>query len=111
MNRHERRRLKKANRHTTKVRGMAYTPDISDAQAAAISDKTFAGELMHCVLCNKEQKSDPAVNSQWRAASVDGRTFYACTDHFPPDGASKEAFAEAYARFIGRVEYLITVSK
>lgn len=62
----------------------------------------FSGETMMCLLCAKTQKSDPKVNSDWRAIQVAGRTFYACAEHFPPDGSSSKAFEKAYAKFIRR---------
>jgi hypothetical protein len=45
----------------------------------------FQGELMTCILCGKEEHSDPRVQSDWRAISLNGVVFYACPDHFPAD--------------------------
>jgi hypothetical protein len=56
----------------------------------------FQGETMTCVMCGREQQSDPAVRSDWRCLEVDGQPYYVCPDHFPPDGSTKEAFSEAY---------------
>jgi hypothetical protein len=62
----------------------------------------FSGETMVCLLCGSVQKSDPKVASDWRAIHTEGATFYACPEHFPPDGASAKAFEKAYSKFIRR---------
>lgn len=56
----------------------------------------FMGETMTCCMCSKQQTSDPAVESNWRMVEVDGKPYYVCTDHFPADGSSEEAFHDAY---------------
>jgi hypothetical protein len=56
----------------------------------------FMGETMTCCMCGKEHPSDPKVESNWRRIEADGKPYYVCTDHFPADGASAEAFKEAY---------------
>lgn len=56
----------------------------------------FQSEQMTCVMCGKVQQADPDVESNWRCIQADGTKYYACTDHFPPDGASKAAFSSAY---------------
>lgn len=55
-----------------------------------------------CVLCGREQQSDPGRRSNWRAVILDTRTYYACPGHFPPDGSDAEAFEAAYYRFLRR---------
>jgi hypothetical protein len=60
----------------------------------------FQGEVMTCALCGKRQTSDPQVESDWRYLELDGVGFYVCTDHFPPDGSSSEAFRDAYVEII-----------
>ena len=62
----------------------------------------FTGEIMICVMCGKMQQSDARVESNWRGVVLAGKTFYACTEHFPPDGSSAKAFEEAYRRFLLR---------
>jgi hypothetical protein len=57
---------------------------------------TFTGELMTCIVCSKQQPSDPDVESNWRAFALDGVTFYTCPDEFPPDDAPAEQFKAAY---------------
>lgn len=59
----------------------------------------FRGELMTCVLCGRQEQSDPAVESQWRVMEADGVGCYACPAETPPDGASSEEFKRAYVRF------------
>lgn len=61
---------------------------------------TFQSGLMTCVVCGKEQHSDPDTESNWRALVLDDVTYYACTDHFPLDGASREQFRDAYIRVL-----------
>lgn len=64
----------------------------------------FQGELMTCVICGKEQQSDPAQPSGWRCVvTSDGHRFYACPDEFPPDPASVQAFGLAYARVLTEI--------
>jgi hypothetical protein len=61
----------------------------------------FQGEMMHCLLCDKEEPSYPHLESQWRAITIpDAGAFYACPDHFPPDTGSTKEFAAAYTFFI-----------
>ncbi len=62
----------------------------------------FTGETMICLLCGSQQKSDPNVSLNWRAIVLAGKTFYACTEHFPPDGSSAEVFEKAYSKFVRR---------
>jgi hypothetical protein len=70
----------------------------------------FVGETMVCVLCSKVGKSDPRVSSDWRAIVVQGRAFYACTDHFPPDGSPAGKFTDAYTKFLKRVIEILNKS-
>lgn len=58
----------------------------------------FAGELMVCICCGKEQRSDPKAESQWRAIDYNGRLFYVCPDEFPPDTATALEFEAAYIK-------------
>jgi len=67
------------------------------ANASAIP---FSGERMVCLLCGREEISNPTVSSQWRCVRLDNRTFYACPNEFPADGARAEQFMRAYKRFI-----------
>lgn len=64
----------------------------------------FMGEEMNCLLCGKFEMSDPAVESDWRAAEANDRLVYACSAHFPAnDDATTENMGEAYYRFIQAV--------
>lgn len=56
----------------------------------------FKGELMTCCVCGKQQRSDPKVQTQWRALEIDGEIIYGCPDEFPCDGAGDKAFKTAY---------------
>ena len=67
----------------------------------------FDGREMTCILCGKkesgnfaESNPDPDILSDWRAVELNSDIFYACVDEFPPDGASKEEYEIAYARFL-----------
>lgn len=66
----------------------------------------FQGEAMTCVMCGRTQVSDPAVESNWRAITVDGEAYYACTREFPHDGARAGKFAKAYARILSKIAAL-----
>lgn len=63
----------------------------------------FTGETMTCVMCGAQQRSDPSVNSDWRAIEWNELTYYACPHEFPPDGAGQEAFTQAYLRVLEKI--------
>ncbi|MCA0453392.1 MAG: hypothetical protein LCI00_05415 [Chloroflexi bacterium] len=42
----------------------------------------FQGEMMTCVMCKKEQQSDPKVESNWTAIQADEQVFYICPTCF-----------------------------
>ena len=71
---------------------------------------TFMGEMMHCVMCGKMERSDPRRESQWRALTIDGQTFYACPAEFPPDDAGVAAFKAAYLKVMTKCIKLSNVS-
>jgi hypothetical protein len=82
---------------------------MAEAEIHAEAGRVFCGGMkMVCILCGREQVSDPAKKSDWRAMSFDHngkrQTAYCCTAHFPPDNATKEAFANAYKRFLRAVQ-------
>jgi|SRR3990172_13123232 len=62
----------------------------------------FDGREMTCILCGKKEQSnpDPDILSDWRAVELNSDLCFACVDEFPPDGASKEEYEIAYARFL-----------
>ncbi|MEO8608885.1 MAG: hypothetical protein ABI690_13420 [Chloroflexota bacterium] len=70
-----------------------------------VPPQEFQGELMTCAMCGKEQQSQPDQNSDWRLLEVNGQKHYVCTDHFPPDGSSKEAFADAYEKILRHIGF------
>lgn len=55
----------------------------------------FAGQLMRCIVCDRQQQSDPTVESEWRCIQIENDLFYACPNEFPPSG-SEQDFKEAY---------------
>jgi hypothetical protein len=56
----------------------------------------FAGETMTCVVCNKQARNHPTVESNWRSLTIDNQRFYACPAEFPPDHSGQDAFSIAY---------------
>lgn len=64
------------------------------------SPDIFNGELMTCCMCGKQQQSQADQNSDWRIIELNEQKYYVCTDHFPPDDSSKEAFSEAYQKIL-----------
>jgi hypothetical protein len=56
----------------------------------------FEGEMMVCAICGRKKRSDPAVESNWRAIDLDEQRYYICVQHFPPDGSGAKAFKHAY---------------
>ena len=70
-------------------------------QVDEVSRTTFQGELMRCVICGTEKKSDPSTSSDWRAVDIDGKRFYACSREFPADGiGTVDAYEDAYRKFL-----------
>jgi hypothetical protein len=64
----------------------------------------FMGEQMTCIMCGKQEKSDPTVESQWRCIEVDGDGYYACPAHFPPDETGRaRQFQKAYSKILARI--------
>lgn len=64
----------------------------------------FQGEVMTCVMCGKQQKSNPMVESNWTAITIDeGKTFYACPAEFPAANSSRKAYADAYERILAKI--------
>jgi hypothetical protein len=48
---------------------------MSRAEMEASAQRVFQGELMKCVFCGAEQRSSPDTNTEWRALTVQGRTW------------------------------------
>ena len=55
------------------------------ARAGSPQKVPFQGEAMTCVLCDRTETSNPAIESQWRSIDLDDDRFYICPDEFPPD--------------------------
>lgn len=51
---------------------------------------------MVCVICSKEQYSNPSVKSDWRCIELDKRFFYVCLEEFPPNESASSEFKKAY---------------
>lgn len=66
----------------------------------------FMGELMTCIMCDRQARSDPQIESQWRCLVIDGRPYYVCPSEFPPDSASRKAFKLAYLKVFIRIGQL-----
>lgn len=60
----------------------------------------FTDELMTCVVCGVQHRSNSNVQSDWRAIDIENDTIYVCPDEFPPDQAGTEAFRKAYGLVI-----------
>jgi hypothetical protein len=59
--------------------------------------------MMTCVVCGVQRRSHLNVESDWRCVIVDGERFYVCPAEFPPDGAGREEFREAYKLVLTKV--------
>lgn len=71
----------------------------------------FQGEKMRCIMCNKVQRSDPEVNSDWTAIEFEGKTYYVCPGELPFEKAqagtaTEDDFKEAYAKIFSRITAL-----
>jgi len=76
-----------------------------DAESIAdlVTGKTpqpFAGELMICIMCGRQEQSRPDQNSNWRAIELNGKRVYACPREFPPDGSPAKDFRKAYLKIL-----------
>ena len=64
----------------------------------------FTGELMVCVLCHAEHKSEPHVQSQWTAIEIQGARAYACPKCIPGadplDPKNENKIMDNYERFL-----------
>lgn len=69
----------------------------------AIDRKYFQGETMTCILCGKQDQSDPEGETGWRLLEADGVPYYVCPAEFPPDDADSEAFAAAYMTVLAKI--------
>ena len=59
----------------------------------------FCGELMTCLICQRQERSDSCVESNWRLVVADGVRYYFCPAEFPPDAiATGKLFKLAYQR-------------
>lgn len=65
----------------------------------------FQGEMMHCALCGKTQRSDPAVESGWTYIEYADQGGYVCPDHLPSNRemATKEEYAACYEVILAAV--------
>ncbi len=99
------RRKRKSRLRSGKRLGVA-GPRTAEARRLAEEiqeEGIFSGEMMTCVVCGAERRSHPAVESDWRCVIVDGERFYVCPAEFPPDGAGREAFREAYLKVMRKI--------
>ena len=62
----------------------------------------FNGQEMSCILCDRKQRSNPNVESDWRGLELDGTMYYVCPEHFPPDTGTVEEFKAAYVAAVER---------
>ena len=92
------------NKRPKRRRGRARATYVGfgDVRPADI-EGAFTGEMMTCVMCGAQERSDPDVNSEWRMIMADSEKYYACPDEFPPDDAGKVAFTEAYETILRRI--------
>ncbi len=60
----------------------------------------FSGELMTCSICNKEQQSDPEVESGWTYLELDGYGFYVCDKHLGKEHWTAKQHQKAYERVL-----------
>jgi hypothetical protein len=65
----------------------------------------FQGEMMTCVMCGKEEKSDPKVESGWTCVEVDGKGYYVCPAEIPVDGI-KQQYEIAYRKILTKIAAL-----
>jgi len=45
-------------------------------------NKFFQGEMMHCLICGANVKSNPRVESNWTIVEADGKACYVCPKCF-----------------------------
>jgi hypothetical protein len=99
------RRKRKSRLRSGKKLGIA-GPRTAEAERLAKQveqEGIFSGEEMVCVVCGAQRQSDVQVESDWRCVIVDGQRFYVCPSEFPPDGAGREEFREAYLKVMRKI--------
>lgn len=63
----------------------------------------FQGEMMTCIMCGKQQKSDPKVESDWTCIEVDSVGYYVCPQELAAAHKGKESYEVAYDRILREV--------
>jgi hypothetical protein len=67
----------------------------------------FQGEMMSCCMCGAKEKSDPGIETGWRAVQLDECVFYVCPKELPPNGSSAKEYGKAYSKVIGQCVELL----
>lgn len=98
----QKRRERQRRRHTIHVVNgrPVHVPNVPGLDPTNIP---FLGQEMVCIMCGRQQRSDPHVESQWRCIMVDDVSYYVCPAEFPPDDANKEAFTAAYIKVLTKI--------
>jgi hypothetical protein len=97
--------MKKRKRRKKRL-GVAGVHSAADAELAKQVEEQgiFSGEAMTCIMCGAQRQSDADVESSWRCVVIDGsERYYACPAEFPPDGAGREEFREAYLKVMQKI--------
>lgn len=71
--------------------------------------KFFRGEMMTCIMCGKQEKSDPRVESDWTVIEMpdDGKAYYVCPAELPlNDKATSWDFQRAYEKIFAKIAEL-----
>lgn len=71
--------------------------------------KFFRGEMMTCIMCGKQEKSDPRVESDWTVIEMpdDGKAYYVCPDELPlNDKSTSWDFQRAYKKIFEKIAEL-----
>jgi hypothetical protein len=66
----------------------------------------FQGELMRCIMCGKQQRSNPKKESDWTCIEQDGRFYYICPKELAAAHQGKEKYDRAYQRFMLKIQLL-----
>lgn len=64
----------------------------------------FMGEMMECVMCSKQKRSNPNVESNWTLIQVDSQGFYVCPRCLQDSKhARKFGYQYAYERVLRKI--------
>lgn len=74
-----------------------------------MTDTPFQGETMTCVMCRKQQQSNPARQSNWTRIDIEADKFYVCPTCLQDSPYVRKTgnFAGQYERVLRKIASII----